>query len=94
MDPASWQTKRVSRFGHWLILTLSPPLNETKIGSLGGLQFLENGDEGIAVLYKPFYLEFYGKHNGEIRNVLASIVFNKSYLIKTKGPPRNCIVFF
>jgi hypothetical protein len=30
------------------ILTLSPPLNEAKIGGFGGLQFLEKGDEGIA----------------------------------------------
>jgi hypothetical protein len=30
-------------------LTLSPPLNEAKIGVFGGLQFSEKGDEGIAV---------------------------------------------
>jgi hypothetical protein len=31
------------------ILTLSPPLNQAKIKGFGGLQFLEKGDEGIAV---------------------------------------------
>jgi len=30
------------------ILTLSPPLNQAKIGGFGGLQFSEKGDEGIA----------------------------------------------
>jgi hypothetical protein len=30
------------------VLTLSPPLNEAKIGGFGGLQFSEKGDEGIA----------------------------------------------
>ncbi len=30
-------------------LTLSPPLNQAKIGGFGGLQFLEKGDEGITV---------------------------------------------
>jgi hypothetical protein len=30
------------------LLTLSPPLNEAKIGGFGGLQFSEKGDEGIA----------------------------------------------
>ena len=29
-------------------LTLSPPLNEAKIGGFGGLQFSEKGEEGIA----------------------------------------------
>jgi hypothetical protein len=29
------------------LLTLSPPLNQSKIGGFGGLQFLEKGDEGI-----------------------------------------------
>ena len=29
-------------------LTLSPPLNQAKIGGFGGLQFSEKGDEGIA----------------------------------------------
>jgi hypothetical protein len=29
-------------------LTLSPPLNQAKIGGFGGLQFLEKGDEGMA----------------------------------------------
>ncbi len=33
---------------HAFALTLSPPLNEAKIGGFGGLQFLEKGDEGIA----------------------------------------------
>jgi hypothetical protein len=31
-----------------VVLTLSPPLNQAKIGSFGGLQFSEKGDEGIA----------------------------------------------
>ena len=31
-----------------IFLTLSPPLNEAKIGGFGGLQFSEKGDEGIA----------------------------------------------
>jgi ABC-type cobalt transport system substrate-binding protein len=59
------------------VLTLSPPLNEAKIGGFGGLQFLEKGDKDIAASppYKPFCAKFYGKPNGEIRNVLASIVF-------------------
>ncbi len=29
------------------LLTLSPPLNQAKIGGFGGLQFFEKGDEGI-----------------------------------------------
>jgi hypothetical protein len=29
------------------ILTLSPPLNQAKIGGFAGLQFFEKGDEGI-----------------------------------------------
>ncbi len=34
---------------YFSLLTLNPPLNEAKIGGFGGLQFLEKGDEGIAV---------------------------------------------
>ncbi len=38
----------VLKIGSKFILTVSPPLNQAKIGGFGGLQFLEKGDEGIA----------------------------------------------
>jgi hypothetical protein len=38
----------VLKIGSKFILTLSPPLNQAKIGGFGGLQFSEKGDEGIA----------------------------------------------
>jgi hypothetical protein len=39
-------------FWYQNVATLSPPLNQAKIGGFGGLQFLEKGDEGIAGFQK------------------------------------------
>jgi hypothetical protein len=55
--------------GH--LLTLSPQLNEAKIGGFGGLQFSEKGDEDVAV--SPRINHFV--HNFSENTMVKSVMF-------------------